>query len=84
MVAEFRPKGDFVTVRSRNGAVPTVRLSELIFEPCEDSVLYEEFLEDVLPQLPNKGITYTGEYFNVWKKGFEYCALKASKTPKPT
>lgn len=33
-VAEFKPKGDdLVTVRSPNGAVPTVRLSELMAEP---------------------------------------------------
>jgi len=31
--AEFKPKGDFVTVRSPNGAVPTVKISTLKREP---------------------------------------------------
>ena len=33
--AKFKPNGDMVTVRSDNGAVPTVRISELLKEPRE-------------------------------------------------
>lgn len=35
-IAEFEPIGEYVTVRSDNGAVPTVLISELRKEPPEE------------------------------------------------
>ena len=34
-VADFKPEADLVTVRTDNGAVPTVRICELMKEPPE-------------------------------------------------
>ncbi len=67
--AEFRPEGSEVVVRSLNGAVPKVNISDLTLKPKTDDLLRHTF------QLHcrTNGIRHTDERdFNMWQLGREH------------
>ncbi len=71
VTAEFEAEGDTVVVRSPNGAVPRVRVSELSWERHPEDVLREQFLAQLREKMPlhSRNRAPTDRDFQMWLLG---------------
>ena len=66
VTAAFPPEGNQVTVRTQNGAVPTVRLDDLSLKPKEEDMLRHAFQI----QCRDNGVSrVSNRDFAMWKLG---------------
>lgn len=71
VTAEFKPEGDFVVVRTLNGAVPSVRISELSWAQHPEDVLRKQFLDELRAHKPisSRNRYPTDRDFQMWLLG---------------
>jgi hypothetical protein len=68
--AMFAPEGDEVVVRAPNGAVPCVKVSELMWHQHPEDILFQEFVDQFRAQVSDFSRRTPSRYdFAIWKLG---------------